>query len=1219
MKRTGREDVRSTAARLEGLSDTLFEKMAIAVLRRQDDDCKALLHTGQNAAGRPIADPLDGFVRVPGSYPPRYILAAHTTTKPPKLRGKWLGGLDGLQGEGDLLKLARVANRIRSETPDAQFRVILSTSQRVDSDLAACVYSASDGLGLEIEIWEQSRFAGFLDHDPDGQWLRQEYLGEQAERLSLELLLEIGRRSLAQYGGEFLYTRPELWVERRFAGDPSELRSTATLRLLAGESGFGKSATAYATLVRASQEGYPVLWVPAEDLAQANSLAEAVDITLRRLHPMVEPRAGYAALGLVPLEKRLILAVDDLRRLDSPGIYLQRLAAWCRPAEDPVFTPPLVLCPVRPSDVRETSGPWVEQVHIGRMSESEAVAALRASCAATGARFDDAKLEQLSRALGCDPIALALFSEVSAGELDDTRPWTVATDVIARFVDQQIHRIATFSQTVPEDIHRVLDILASRMLRHRRLVPTWDEAARWFASDNEGARLLRLLIQDAALCRIDRTTGRSIITFRHDRVRDHLLVRALASDFLSQPADVISDRGFTFIVAEACALSGSLAGVTRLRKEAPLALMDMLRDTDHLPDALTARVHEEAKTWLAIVRDSRHELSDAERDSISGILVGSDDPVAMEIVGAVGGRWRNLVRLRHGDALAGATYCSYTRFQFHPDDSDSALDEVLTRALCLPTFVADLRELLMKPGHSEIAEGALILAGRVALPVLAEAVRSCWESVPREDRILSAALWAGLRCAEPEQGRFAEMEPLLEAWEAQPDPVGNPDHPNYFGASKFVAAAFRTGVREEMLDYLLSRARERPALRGHLAVALEGFDEPDAVEFLARTVAEKASEDSFWADNVSRQLETADQSRAGLSTASLKRLERLWRSDAENHAVRRQACRMWMASTGPGAVPTLQQVPPGTPIYRHALWHRAVHGDLSAVPELLRVFAERHLWLRVASRVWSPEIRWQVEAVMASLESTLPPDFSGGNDDVHYELGDLLVRIPAEEAEALLVTNWNHLRHGRLFIQAALHVSTPKTLALAAEAIAAAPGEADLFRYVDHAFFVAERDPQELLRHLEALEPYFGRMEERYLVRFAERCMSSGLREWAMERISPHLSDRERCQLFPTDEDLVRELEEAEAGVPNRYGSVYWIHWAGQQPDGPRRAIEAAERFCRADPSLGRFQLFADAVKQFGMRADLARLDAVIPKYMPTMVDDMKREARFVVEYRQLD
>ena len=47
--------------------------------------------------------------------------------------------------------------------------------------------------------------------------------------------------------------------------------------------------------------------------------------------------------------------------------------------------------------------------------------------------------------------------------------------------------------------------------------------------------------------------------------------------------------------------------------------------------------------------------------------------------------------------------------------------------------------------------------------------------------------------------------------------------------------------------------------------------------------------------------------------------------------------------------------------------------------------------------------------------------------------------------------------------------------------------------------------------------------------------------------------------------------------------------------------------------------LAVDAVKQFGMRADLARLDAVIPKYMPTMVDDMKREARFVVEYRQLD
>ncbi len=111
-----------------------------------------------------------------------------------------------------------------------------------------------------------------------------------------------------------------------------------------------------------------------------------------------------------------------------------------------------------------------------------------------------------------------------------------------------------------------------------------------------------------------------------------------------------------------------------------------------------------------------------------------------------------------------------------------------------------------------------------------------------------------------------------------------------------------------------------------------------------------------------------------------------------------------MAAQGSGAVPSLQQVAPGTPLYRDALWHRAVHGDRSSVPELLAVFAEGQRWLRVAHCVWSPEVRDEVNAVFARTRNTLPPDFSE-SDEVHYDLGTLLVQVPAEDAEALLAAH----------------------------------------------------------------------------------------------------------------------------------------------------------------------------------------------------------------------
>jgi hypothetical protein len=1221
MEAMGTEEGGGTAARLEGISDTNFELLATAVLRRQDDDCRALIHTGLNVDGKPVAAPLDGFVRVPGSHPPLYVLVLHTTTKRRDLPRNWLGGLGGRRGEGDLAKAAREAERIRSEVSDAQFRVLLATNQRVDSSLANSVYVVADQLCVESEIWEQSRFVDFLDHDPDGQWLRQRYLGHQAERLSLELLLDIGTRSLAQYGAEFLHTRPECWVERRFATDPYNSGGTGTLRLLVGESGFGKSATAYAALLRASREGNPVLWVPAEDLARSNSLTEAVDATLRRLHPGVEPLAGHTALNLVPPGKRLVVAVDDLRRLESHDVHLRRLVAWTRPAEDLRPPSPLVLCPVRPGDVREPLGEWVEHVRVGRMSEAEAIAALRASRASP--TFDATTLRKLARALACDPIALALFSEVSAEGLDETRLWAVADDVIAAYVDRQVQRIGPSGGTVPEDVDRVLDTLALAMLRNRRLVPDWEEAAAWVASDPEVARLLRVLVRDEALCRLDRTTGRSLLVFRHDRVRDHLLVRALASVLISESPEVLADPAFTFVVAEACARSGTAAGVARLRKEAPLALVAMLRDTPHLPGTLASSVREEVGAWLKTVRDRRGEIPDAERDSISGILVDVDDPVALEVADALRGHWDALVRFRHGDARAAASYCSYTRFLFNPDEDDPALDEALTRALSSERFVADLRALLMKPDSAEIAEGALILAGRAALPELLEATRVCWERMAGEERLLRAALWAGLRCAGPVPGGgLAHLEPLLEAWEARPNPVSDLDHPQYGGEEGFAAAALRVGVRGGVLDSLLARAREKPALRGHLAVALERVDDPAAVEFVARTVAEttrrgSSGEDSLWAFLVCDHLE--ERKRGGrLSDASVRSLEELWRSGAEDDEVRRQAGRMWMAVMGPAAVPSLQRVAPETPLYRDAVWHRAVHGDRSSVPELLVAFSEGHRWLRVASRVWSPEIRTEVDAVLAGTRSTLPADFAG-TDEVHYDLGTLLIQVPAEDAEALLTAHWDHLRHGWLFIQAALRVGTPKTRALAAEAIAAAPAGADLFRYVTHAFLVPERDPKELLRHLEALKPYFERIREQDLVEFARRCVNSGLREWAMERIAPHLTNRERRLLFPTDEDLVLELKEAEAGEPDGWDGAYWIHWLSGQPNGPRRALDAAERFCREDPSPRRYRLLTDAIKRFGTRADLVRLDGIVPAYMPRMAEELARDAKFVVEYTRLE
>jgi hypothetical protein len=69
----------TTAEALEGLPDAgEFEVLATRVLRELYDDCRAIAHFGVNAAGKTIPNPVDGFILVPGSNPPRYVMTAFT-------------------------------------------------------------------------------------------------------------------------------------------------------------------------------------------------------------------------------------------------------------------------------------------------------------------------------------------------------------------------------------------------------------------------------------------------------------------------------------------------------------------------------------------------------------------------------------------------------------------------------------------------------------------------------------------------------------------------------------------------------------------------------------------------------------------------------------------------------------------------------------------------------------------------------------------------------------------------------------------------------------------------------------------------------------------------------------------------------------------------------------------------------------------------------------
>lgn len=175
-----------------------FERLATSVLRKDNKDYQTIIHTGVNAQGETVTSPLDGFCLVPASSPPRFLLVEHTTTDKSRLERKWLHDTSS-QGaskasesdDGDLVKAGRETRQLRIDHPDAAFTVVLTTNQRPSTDLLKKVYKKAKELGVTCDVWDQSRLADLLDSTPEGQWLRKEHLGIEAEMLSPSLLREL--------------------------------------------------------------------------------------------------------------------------------------------------------------------------------------------------------------------------------------------------------------------------------------------------------------------------------------------------------------------------------------------------------------------------------------------------------------------------------------------------------------------------------------------------------------------------------------------------------------------------------------------------------------------------------------------------------------------------------------------------------------------------------------------------------------------------------------------------------------------------------------------------------------------------------------------------------------------------------------------------------------------------------------------------------------------
>jgi hypothetical protein len=1241
----------TTAERLEAITERgKFELLVTSVLRKDNRDYAAIIHTGINAQGETIKSPVDGFCQVPGSVPPRFLLVEHTTTDRDGLEKKWLYDHNTAKStkvspsdDGDLLKAGREAQKLRDDFPDAKFTVILTTNQRLPKgiELVNKVYRKAAELEVEVDIWEQSKLADFLDSTPEGQWLRKEYLGIEAEILSESLLRGLCEQSLANYEREFL-THPNSWVPREIDSQIEKAihSNTYNIQFLIGESGSGKSAAAYQSLKKHLASGGYGLWVSDECERECTTFENLLDKALRHLYPSLLANAGRALLQLIPARSQLLLIVDDVNRADNPTKLVQKLVNWSKPQlsstpnSRPIFLPCLVVCPVWSKNIssispnfNETS--WIDKVFIGSMNPVEAITAVQATTYDAGIEITKPEASYLATKLGNDPILIGLFSSL----LSNTQPFELANfteNVIEQFITSSINESSNLGQFLENEYRAALSTLATHMLKHRKLYPLWTEIKDWLRESSDDLAALRELLGHKKLCRL---TQEERFVFRHDRIQETFLVESIIK-FMAQTnlnSDILWEPFYAEIIGRAIVkFPQNQSFLTELRNRLPLALVEAIRYFGTPTNDYQLAIVQEVKQW-ANSSVALCSVPESVLDAVCWSLWEIESPVVLEITETFPKyRLVLLTRLRNGCALSGVRYCINLnhRNDFAPFTEDSWRDQALEQARRYhkEKCVASLKQLLTSDTtYDEELAGALALAGFLRFTELEDAIAICWKKVSNKTKVLPCAIWAAVHCCGAAPQKL--LDPLMAYWAELPD---NKDE---YGRSlkdwflHLIRLPLSHGISDNVIKYLVNQCNVHNSLRWNIARICDLIDTPNAIELIVHTAAnierDIAGKNLFspWVLEVENNWNGSLEKNKKLSQASLKRLKSIWKYLDNDDYLKRIAFRLWLTGIEFQQIDILRDISSTSVLFKTALRKRIELGDYSTVPILIPLLSTNIHWLSEVDHVWCEELLLAVEQFLENLKNERAHFFSDEWEEKDFIVSKLLMRIPVNDAEHLLVKNWDSLKHSPLFIQAALYIGTPKCLKIAAASINQCPRDINILEHIHyHCGFAdfGERKPL-TKEHLNNLLPYLDRLGKSELRECAEVCQKLGILEWSQKHLYTRLSEEDRKRFHPSDDDLLQELEEFATRENPVWQVIHWLEGFEKRLVTKNRALSIVDCWFAFNTTVKGLEIAAAYIQAIGTRKDLSILDQHTIEGSPDEIAKIKESTRFAVYRRSLD
>jgi hypothetical protein len=719
--------------------------------------------------------------------------------------------------------------------------------------------------------------------------------------------------------------------------------------------------------------------------------------------------------------------------------------------------------------------------------------------------------------------------------------------------------------------------------------PSWHELASWGMASETLPRLRRLA-QRGKLIRLSGLSTNLQLLFRHDRVREWLLVEAAASagDHLSD--DIISDPFFAEVLGGVIVRRGAPpALLERILRLNPLGLFHALRICQQDPISGRVRIVNAIEKWLANPGNfgwAHHQLG---WEALAA-LEATDGPEVIPLVKKFPyrGRSKQLARLRNGDVAGGIEMC----LNSEPGITDPLRDRHLENAkLRFGDRLTQILEQLLQredlDGPSRV--GLLRFAGHVGDPKLGASVETCWSSDTAREERLAEYLWAFARCCEPvTAARY--LDPVCSAWAALPDKSDeHGSSPRDQLAAVRVRWAFQRELPYGAIEYFIARAQQ-PDLRWQITYMLHGLDDARVATFIVTELAKRASNQGAFVfrNGVSDHWRRAQEEGRPMSPATRQQLLDIWRDNLADAQQRIAAFDLWAATQDADDLAILQAAASDVDLADRVLQQRRDRGDNSVVPALIEKIRDRdhgHWWWFNAHRVWNPELTETLDYVLSWRRDHVPRNWDEAIEE-DWRTQEIITSLPVAEAASLLLKHWDHLRFSRHFVQAALYVGTRELCQVAAASVKEAPEPALLFKHLSSGWHIrvfghagVTRDSQIL-----TIEPYLHLLSEADLFSLADACNRHGWFElrrrlfdhrvkrfrlaWSSEGAATHFDSILKHKYW-----IDREIDDAlKTGVPWDQYLDAMCAWVAE-----RQTFEA-------------LQVLGAALAHKGSRRDLSRL-----------------------------